>query len=85
MLVRKSTLTAQAPRDFLKCGADAYSIADSMQLMGIRTSYARNMEIFGEGEPADRVLRGSVRSRKLLDDGRRQITGFHDVNTPAIY
>ena len=41
---------------------------------------SRNTEIFGEKEPADyayRVISGSVRTYKILDDGRRQIGGFH--------
>jgi CRP/FNR family transcriptional regulator, nitrogen fixation regulation protein len=49
-------------------------------LIGIRKAYASNMEIFGDGEPAEylyEVVRGSVRSCKILGDGRRQITGFH--------
>jgi CRP-like cAMP-binding protein len=38
------------------------------------------MEIFGEGEPAEylyQVVRGLVRSCKVLSDGRRQIAGFY--------
>ncbi|HYS86228.1 MAG TPA: helix-turn-helix domain-containing protein, partial [Bradyrhizobium sp.] len=54
--------------------------ADSIELMGVRMSYARNTEIYGEGEPADylyKVMSGAVRVSKLLDDGRRQVTAFH--------
>jgi CRP/FNR family transcriptional regulator, nitrogen fixation regulation protein len=53
-----------------------------MELMGTRISYPRNVEIFGEGESAEylyKVVSGSVRSCKILDDGRRQITGFYIV------
>ncbi len=42
--------------------------------------YERGTEIFGEAEPADyiyQVVRGAVRSYKLLSDGRRQIGAFH--------
>ena len=42
--------------------------------------YRHQTEIFGEGEPADYVyqmIRGSVRTYKLLSDGRRQINAFH--------
>jgi len=49
-------------------------------LIGIRRFYTSNMEIFGEGEPAEylyEVVRGLVRGCKVLADGRRQITGFH--------
>jgi CRP-like cAMP-binding protein len=61
---------------------DVNTIAGSMEVMGIRIPYARNVEIFGEGEPAEylyRVVSGTVRSCKLLDDGRRQVTGFYMI------
>ena len=48
--------------------------------LGTPVSYRRNSEIFGEKEPANsayRVISGSVRTYKILDDGRRQIGGFH--------
>ncbi len=51
-------------------------IAQTMQLMGAAMSFPRNTEIFGENEPADyvyRVVSGSVRTYKILNDGRRQI------------
>ncbi len=51
-----------------------------MQLMGATLSYPRNAEIFGENEPAEylyKVISGSVRTYKILNDGRRQIGGFY--------
>ena len=42
--------------------------------------FARNSEIYGERERADylyQVISGAVRSYRLLDDGRRQISAFH--------
>jgi CRP/FNR family transcriptional regulator, nitrogen fixation regulation protein len=85
MLMRPTT-TAVATRNsryqFPRSGADINSLAGSMELMGTRISYARNVEIFGEGEPAEylyKVVSGSVRSCKIFDDGRRQVTGFHMV------
>ena len=48
----------------------------TMHLAGATMSYPRNAEIFGENEPADhlyKVLSGSVRTYKILSDGRRQI------------
>jgi CRP-like cAMP-binding protein len=51
-----------------------------MELMGTRITYGRNVEIFGEGEPAEylyKVVSGSVRLCKLLHDRRRQVIGFH--------
>ena len=47
---------------------------------GIKIRYAREEEIFGEGEPAEyvyRVLSGAVRTYRVLRDGRRQIDEFH--------
>ena len=55
-------------------------ITQTMQLMGAAMSFPRNTEIFGENEPADyvyRVISGSVRTYKILNDGRRQIGGFY--------
>jgi CRP/FNR family nitrogen fixation transcriptional regulator len=43
-------------------------------------SYAKDEEIYGEDEPSDyvyQVVSGSVRSYKLLSDGRRQIGAFY--------
>jgi CRP/FNR family nitrogen fixation transcriptional regulator len=42
--------------------------------------HARDEEIFGEGEAADyvyQVISGSVRTYRILRDGRRQIDEFH--------
>jgi CRP-like cAMP-binding protein len=49
-------------------------------VVGVGSIYQQNEEIYGEGEPADqvyKVLRGVVRTYKLLDDGRRQIAAFY--------
>ncbi|MEE7504797.1 helix-turn-helix domain-containing protein [Methylobacterium mesophilicum] len=49
-------------------------------IVGTPYSYAREEEIYGEGEAAEfvyKVLGGAVRTHKVLSDGRRQITGFH--------
>ena len=43
-------------------------------------SYRKDEEIYGEDEPAEyvyQVIRGAVRTYKLLSDGRRQIGAFH--------
>lgn len=47
---------------------------------GVLRRFARQDEIFCEGEPCDffyKVVSGTVRTGKLLSDGRRQIDGFH--------
>jgi CRP/FNR family transcriptional regulator, nitrogen fixation regulation protein len=55
-------------------------LAETLQLMGAAVSFTRNSEIFGESELADYVyiiLSGSVRTYKILADGRRQIGDFY--------
>jgi CRP/FNR family nitrogen fixation transcriptional regulator len=52
---------------------------DNMQVGGAAMTFERNAEIYGEGETADyvyKVLSGSVRTYKVLSDGRRQVTAF---------
>lgn len=47
---------------------------------GVPMSFARNAEIFAEGETAGyvyKVVSGVVRVSQLLPDGRRQISAFH--------
>lgn len=52
----------------------------SFGLVSSEFSYGKDVEIYGEDEPAEyvyQVIRGAVRSYKLLSDGRRQISAFH--------
>jgi CRP-like cAMP-binding protein len=54
--------------------------AGSIELMGAPMAFSRNSEIYGEGEPADylyKVVSGTVRTYKVLNDGRRQIGSFY--------
>jgi CRP-like cAMP-binding protein len=51
-----------------------------VDLMGAPMAFSRNAEIYGEGEPADylyKMVSGTVRTYKVLTDGRRQIGGFY--------
>jgi CRP-like cAMP-binding protein len=53
---------------------------DPLSSAGMPISFARNGEIFAEGETAGyvyKVVSGVVRISKLLPDGRRQISSFH--------
>jgi CRP-like cAMP-binding protein len=55
-------------------------LAGSIELMGAPMSFSRHSEIYGENEPADylyKVVSGTVRTYKVLNDGRRQIGGFY--------
>jgi len=56
------------------------SLDGTLEMMGATMSFARNAEIYGENEPADylyMVVSGTVRTSKILDDGRRQIGEFY--------
>ena len=49
-------------------------------LVATEFTYSKDEEIYGEEEPAEyvyQVIRGAVRTYKLLSDGRRQIGAFH--------
>lgn len=48
--------------------------------IGLTQHFAKGDELFAEGDEADyfyKVVSGSIRSYKLLSDGRRQIDAFH--------
>lgn len=52
----------------------------ALAAMGSQMKFGPNAEIFGEGEPAEyvyKVVKGAVRTCKILSDGRRQIGGFY--------
>src|SRR6516162_1984668 len=59
--------------------AGATMQAGTIELMGACMSFAANAEIYGENEPADylyKLVSGTVRTYKVLVDGRRQIGAF---------
>lgn len=56
------------------------TLADTFEMMGSPMSFARNSEIYGENEPAEylyKLISGTVRTSKILNDGRRQIGEFY--------
>lgn len=56
------------------------SLAMSVASLGAPMLYARNSEIYGEGEQAEyvyQVVSGAVRTYKILSDGRRQVGSFY--------
>jgi len=60
--------------------AGAHALDGVIELMGASMSFRRNVEIYGEQEPTDyfyKVVKGAVRTYKVLIDGRRQIGAFH--------
>ena len=57
----------------------SHALTSPLDLMGASMPYARNVEIYGENEPADyiyKVVSGAVRTYRILADGRRQIGAF---------
>ena len=60
--------------------ATSHALTDSFEIMGASMSFARNAEIYGENEPAEylyKLVSGTVRTSKILNDGRRQIGEFY--------
>ncbi len=58
----------------------SHALGSSIEMMGASMPYARDVEIYGENEPADyiyKVISGTVRTYKVLNDGRRQIGAFY--------
>jgi CRP/FNR family nitrogen fixation transcriptional regulator len=69
-----------------KCSAPALAtdkfgaILGRAGMVGTDFCYRKDEEIYGEGEPSEyvyQVVKGAVRTYKLLSDGRRQIDSFH--------
>jgi len=53
---------------------------DELEIVGTTRCFARDQEIFGEGELAEfayKVISGAVRCFRILCDGRRQISDFY--------
>ncbi|KQO89687.1 transcriptional regulator [Methylobacterium sp. Leaf90] len=64
----------------LGCNDSTVLFAGCPELIGTPFSYGREEEVYGEGEDAEyvyKVIEGAARTHKVLNDGRRQITGFH--------
>ena len=81
MLLRTvQNASKQAPGRGSQAVPGAPPLAGAIEMMGAPMTYARNCEIFGEGEPADylyKLVSGTVRTSKILADGRRQIGSFY--------
>jgi CRP/FNR family transcriptional regulator, nitrogen fixation regulation protein len=51
-----------------------------LERIGVRQTFRRNQEVFAEGDASDqwyRVVAGTVRTCRLLADGRRHVGAFH--------
>jgi len=59
---------------------DAKAFLSAIKKIGILLEFRKGAEIYGEHEPAEylyQLIDGSVRTYKLLDDGRRQVGAFY--------
>jgi CRP-like cAMP-binding protein len=85
-MLTQTTINAASARPATARGISAvpsvvsHPLSGPIELMGASMSFARNVEIYGEDEPADylyKVISGTVRTYKVLSDGRRQIGAFY--------
>jgi CRP/FNR family nitrogen fixation transcriptional regulator len=68
------------PANSNEAGGDP--LFEVIDAMGVRMSFGKDEEIYGQGEEADlvyRVVRGHVRTVRCMADGRRQVGGFHSA------
>jgi CRP/FNR family nitrogen fixation transcriptional regulator len=79
--LRNSTDTGDKVGPIVVSTADRFGVLTGHAgLVATEFTYRKDEEIYGEDEPAEyvyQVIRGAVRSYKLLSDGRRQIGAFH--------
>jgi CRP/FNR family nitrogen fixation transcriptional regulator len=76
----RTSIDKMPPSNGGRPAGSSENLGEALDLMGAAMPFSRNMEIYGEGEPAEylyKVIRGAVRTHKLLNDGRRQIGGFY--------
>ena len=80
MIVRSQNARAADATSAPGAAAGTSLFADCPDVVGPSLVYQQDEEIYGEGEPAEhvyKVVRGVVRTYKLLEDGRRQIAAFY--------
>jgi CRP/FNR family transcriptional regulator, nitrogen fixation regulation protein len=76
----QSVSSRPLPSTMARGAASSAARAGSIELAGAPICYPRNVEIYGEGEPAEyfyKVISGAVRAYRVLIDGRRQIAAFY--------
>ncbi len=73
--------SSQAARRVIAApGTTVHGLGNPIEMMGAVMPFTRGSEIHGQDEPADylyKVVTGTVRSYKILTDGRRQIGSFY--------
>ena len=82
-MLTQSVNTGTIPHNLnspVEIGDKLGTIVGRTSLVATEFNYSKEEEIYGEDEPAEfvyQVVRGAVRTYKLLSDGRRQIGAFH--------
>ena len=79
-VIRSGSIKQAATPTGVRPAGSNHSFDGGIDLMGACMSFPRNAEIYGENEPADylyKVVSGTVRTYKILTDGRRQIGAFY--------
>ncbi len=79
-MLSQSRLSAARKATWPTPSTNPNSFHSAIKLIGVAMSYDRNAEIYAENDPAEnlyKVISGTVRSYKILDDGRRQIGAFY--------
>jgi CRP/FNR family nitrogen fixation transcriptional regulator len=77
MLVTTAKSSMQARPPVVRSGAASEG---PLGMIGTPMRFTRNAEVYGEDEQAEylyQVISGAVRTYRMLDDGRRQISAFY--------
>ena len=78
--VRERRTGAEQPISPLMPEVEDFLFASCREMPGVKTVFARDEDIFNEGEEARffyKVIAGAVRTQRLLGDGRRHVEAFH--------
>lgn len=77
-MIASTTATLRTTAARHDCATE--SALDALARLGTRDRHAKDAEIYGQGEPVERIFRvvsGAVRTTRLLADGRRQVGEFY--------
>jgi CRP-like cAMP-binding protein len=78
--IQASSSSQAARRVTAAPGGAVHGLGGPIEMMGAALPFTRGSEIYGQDEPADylyKVVTGTVRTYKILTDGRRQIGSFY--------
>ncbi len=73
-------MTLAYPFEDARSSIQSQNLAEVMDRLGVRMTFAKDEEVYAQEEDADliyRVVSGVVRTTRLLSDGRRQVGAFY--------